>query len=794
MKFSESWLREFIDTRLDARGIGERLTMAGLELDGMAPAAPPFHGVVVARIAAIAPHPDADRLRVCQVDDGSGELLQVVCGAPNARAGLVTALALVGAELPGGMRIRRAKLRGVASAGMLCSAAELGLAESAEGIMELPDDAPVGEDLRRYLDLDDMVLEVDLTPNRADCLSVRGIARELGVLTAEPVCLEDPPAVAAQSDERWPVQVAAPADCPRYVSRVIRGIDPAARTPLWMQERLRRCGVRPLHPVVDVTNYVLLEMGQPMHAFDAARLAERLEVRRARDGERLVLLDGKEITLDGDTLVIADAEGPVALAGIMGGQDSAVGEDTRDIVLESAFFRPEVIAGKARAYGLHTESSHRFERGVDFALQARAMERATELIRSLCGGEPGPVVAQVAAEQLPELPWITLRRARIGRLLGIDLPDDEVARILRGLGCQVEAGEHGWRVRPPSYRFDLRLEADLIEELARIHGYQHIPAESRAWEATIRPRPEARVDARRLRCRLNELGYQEVITFSFVSQALQTRLDPQREPLALLNPISADMGVMRTTLWAGLLGVVGHNQRRQQPDQRLFEQGLVFLPGGQAAQTRQVEHLAGAITGQAAPAQWAQPARAVDFFDLKGDVEALLALTGRPEAFRFEPAEHPALHPGQTARLLRDGRPVGWLGALHPAVQEALDLEQPVFLFELERAALEQGRVPHFTPLSKFPAVRRDLALVVDENVSWAEISQAITELGEDRIRDFQVFDVYTGKGVASGRKSLALSLILQDFSRTLEDEQVEGVIARVLEALQSRVGASLRA
>ncbi len=794
MKFSESWLREFIDTGLDAAAIGERLTMAGLELDGMAPAAPPFRGVVVARIVSVAPHPDADRLRVCQVDDGSGEPLQVVCGAPNARAGLVTALARVGAELPDGTRIRQARLRGVVSQGMLCSAAELGLEDSASGILELPDDAPLGEDLRRYLDLDDTVLEVDLTPNRADCLSVRGIARELAVLTGDPLRLTDPEPVAAAHEAHFPVRVEAPQDCPRYVSRVIRGIDPAAQTPVWMRERLRRCGVRPLHPVVDVTNYVLLEMGQPMHAFDRDRLQERLSVRRARDGERLVLLDGREITLDGETLVIADAAGPVALAGIMGGQDSAVTDQTRDIVLESAFFRPETIAGKARAHGLHTESSHRFERGVDFEGQARAMERATALILSLCGGEAGPLVEQVAVEALPELPWITLRRARIGRVLGIELADDEVGRILAGLGCRVEALPDGWRVRPPSYRFDLRIEVDLIEELARIHGYHRIPAEARSWQATIRPRPEAELPAARVRCRLNELGYQEVVTFSFVAAQTQRLLDPQREPLALLNPISAELGVMRTTLWAGLLGVIGHNQRRQQPDIRIFEQGLVFLPDGEDGALRQEERLAGALTGQAAPPQWALPAREVDFYDLKGDVEALLSLTGALSGFRFEPAEHPALHPGQSARIRHGDEDIGWLGALHPVVQEALDLERRVFLFELSRAALTHARVPQFTPLSKFPAVRRDLALVVDENVNWSEISQTIDALGEERIRAFQVFDVYRGEGVASGRKSLALSLILQDFSRTLEDEQVERIVARVLEALQSRVGASLRA
>ncbi len=791
MKVNESWLRTLVDPPLDTEAIGAALTMAGLELDGIEPAAPEFSGVVVARIESIAPHPDADKLRVCQVDAGDGELRQIVCGAANAAAGMTVALAQVGAVLPGGMKIRKAKLRGVESLGMLCSAAELGLEESSSGIMALPDAAPLGEDLRSWLALDDAVFEIDLTPNRADCFSVLGVARELAVITGEPLQAPEIDAIAAQSDARFPVVIEAGEACPNYAGRVIEGIDPAAETPLWMKERLRRCGIRSLGPTVDVTNYVMLELGQPMHAFDLARLDREIVVRFARAGERLALLDGNEVELNDKTLVIADDGQVLALAGIMGGEASAVTDDTVDIFLESAFFRPEIIAGKAREYGLHTESSHRFERGVDFRLQARAIERATALITEICGGRPGPVVVAESSEGLPEIRPISLRRKRVPRLLGVEMTDAAIEQALTGLGCELASVEEGWRVTPPSFRFDLRIEADLIEELARIHGYDNIPAHSRSWAPVIEKRPETAVSTGELKTRLNELGYQEVITYSFVEPKLQQALDPERQPMALANPISSDLAVMRTTLWGGLLNTVRHNQRRQQPRVRIFEAGLVFQPEG--GELKQVGRIGGAVSGEVFPEQWGQPAREHDFFDIKGDVERLLRAASLDGEVDWKPATHPALHPGQSAELMVGGQPIGLVGALHPALQTSLDLDRRVYLFELDLNALSQRKLPAFRPLPKYPSVRRDLALVVDREVGWAQIASSLSGIESDLLADFRLFDVYQGEGVASGRKSLALSLILQDFSSTLSEEEVDRVVELVIKRLHADTGATLR-
>ncbi len=791
MKFNESWLREFVNPPLSAEAIGERLTMAGLELDAIELAAPPFHGVIVARIDAIAPHPDADKLKICQVNTGRGELQQVVCGGANARENLVVALATVGAELPGGFKIKPAKLRGVASNGMLCSAAELGLAESSEGILELPEDAPLGEDLRVWLDLDDKVLEVDLTPNRADCLSVRGIARELSVLTDTPAKMEVVPQVKTRNEAMLPVTVEAPQACPRYVGRVIKDIDNQAATPLWMQERLRRCGLRSLHPVVDVTNYVMLELGQPMHAFDLSRLQERIVVRMAEPGEQLTLLDGKEIVLDANSLVIADQQQVLALAGVMGGAASGVDSETQHIFLESAFFKPEIIAGKARGFGLHTDSSHRFERGVDFELQAEAIERATDLIVSICGGAPGPITEKFAANELPELPAIPLRRAQVQRVLGITLPDEEVERILRGLGCRMAHDEAGWLFTPPSYRFDLRIEVDLLEELARIYGYAQIPAQSRQWEASITPIPEAQLKPTELKRLLVDLGYQEAVTYSFLDAETEQLVSSDGPAIPLANPISADLAVMRTSLLGGLLSVIRHNARRQQPRVRIFETGMVFIPDASGLQ--QINRIAGAITATAYPEQWSVTNREPDFYDLKGDVERLLQASHLDSKTTWRPCEHPALHPGQAASLWLEQQALGVCGQLHPQIQQQLEIDQRVFVFELRLDPLLTREIAKFQPLSKFPAVRRDLALVVDEAVTYAEIEASIRAFGNPLVSDFEIFDVYRGKGVANGRKSLALRLILQDLSRTLGEEEVESTVNALLDRLQSDVGASLR-
>ncbi|MDX9766187.1 MAG: phenylalanine--tRNA ligase subunit beta [Ectothiorhodospiraceae bacterium] len=791
MKISNRWLLEWVDHGLSAEDLGHRLTMAGLELDAIEPAAPAFEGVAVARVVSVAPHPDADKLRVCQVDDGGAVPVQVVCGAANVREGMHVPFARVGARLPGGLDIRKAKLRGIESFGMLCSAKELGLADSADGLMPLPDDAVPGIDLRAYLELDDSVLEVDLTPNRADCLSIAGIARETSVLTGAVLAAPAIESVPATIDDTLPVHIDAAADCPRYAGRVVRGLRPDAETPLWMRERLRRSGIRSLGPLVDVTNYVMLELGQPMHAFDLARIAGGIVVRKATAGETLTLLDGQVIELDPDALVIADTARPLALAGIMGGESSGVDATTVDVFLEAAHFDPRTLAGRARRYGLHTESSHRFERGVDPALPGTALERATRLLLDIAGGQTGPVTDILHAAQLRKIEPIRLRSARVERLIGVALAADETEAILVRLGCAVERTDEGWHVTPPTHRFDLAIEVDLIEEIARVYGYHRIPSVNYGYTPTARVKDEARIDVQRLREHVVALGYQEAITFSFVDPAHEKLLSPDRAALALANPISSELAVMRTTLWAGLLKAVQHNLNRQQRRIRIFEIGLSFIP--QDNELIQKNKIAGVLCGTALPEQWAAPERAVDFFDLKGDVESLLAVGGSPEAFDFEIRVHPALHPGQSAAVTRDGQLSGWLGALNPDIEKQLGLDRPVYLFELDLEAITLGRVPRYVEQSRFPSIRRDIALLVDAEVSAARIGAAIEAVGLSELREFHVFDVYTGTGVPAGRKSVALGLILQDLSRTLTDGEVDDLVARIVAGLEKDVGAALR-
>ena len=790
MKFNKSWLDEWIDTGLDADIIGERLTMAGLELDSITAAAPEFSNVVVAEIESIAPHPDADKLRVCAVNNGK-ETSQVICGAANAREGMRVALAQVGAKLPDGLKIKRAKLRGVESLGMLCSASELGLAEQSEGIMDLPADAPTGTSLREYLDLDDQIFEVDLTPNRADCLCVAGIAHELGALTGRMVTEleidEHPPEITEEIN----VTVEAEDACPRYIGRLLSDINMDAETPVWMSERLRRCGLRSLNPVVDVTNYVMLELGQPMHAFDADKLSGGIIVRMARKGEQLILLDEKEITLDDETLVIADEKKPLAMAGIMGGLDSAVTNETKSIVLESAFFQPEIISGKARAYGLHTDSSHRFERGVDFELQCKAVARASELIQSIVGGKAGVIVEKVSDNKLPQLPVITFRPAQILRILGLEMEQADAKKILTNLGCLVDATDEDWKVIPPSHRFDLRLEVDLIEELARVYGYDQIKAGQRAWAPVIEEKPEAENSLLTIKERFISLDYQEVISYSFIDSLTEERVNPEYSALPLSNPISTELAVMRTTLWGGLLQTLKHNLHRQQERVRIFETGLVFLQ--QENGLMQTQKIAGLISGSNQPEQWMNNTREVDFFDIKGEVEALLNLSETGQQTEWITGKHSALHPGQSATLLFEGETVGYVGSLHPKIQKQFDLTQETFLFEINLSILGKNKLPSYKPLSRFPTVRRDLALLVNEDVSYAEIKKSLSSLDNKMITASHIFDVYQGEGVASGLKSIALGLILQDFSRTLEEQDVENVVTQIVTQLNKDVGARLR-
>ncbi len=791
MRISEHWLREWVEFPGTTDELAHRLTMAGLEVDAVEPAAPEFSGVVIGEIVACEPHPEADKLRLCRVAAGAGEPLPVVCGAPNARVGLKAAFATVGARLPGDLHVREAKLRGQPSHGMLCSARELGLSEDAAALMELPAAAPVGADLREWLTLDDRIIEVELTPNRGDCLSMAGVAREVGVLVGKPVAgptLEPVPAVI---DDTLPVALECLEDCRRYLGRVIRGIDAAAETPIWLRERLRRAGVRPLSAAVDVTNYVMLELGQPMHAFDLAKLEGGVRVRRAMPGDTLELLNGDTAELDVETLVIADHVHPVAIAGIMGGERSAVGEGTLDVFLESAFFTPAAIAGRARAYGLHTDSSHRFERGVDPALAPVAMERATRLLLEIAGGRPGPVIEAVEPGHLPTPATVALRPRRVAALLGVDLPATAMRDILTQLGMTITGDGEAWSVDVPTWRFDIEREVDLIEEIARVHGYDALPASRTPVALAMGERPERRTPLRRLKHLLVGRGYQEAVTYSFVSAELQALLDPDVEPLPLANPISADLGVMRTSLWPGLVRALLHNQNRQSGRVRLFESGQCFR--GRLDELTQTPMIGGIVSGSAGPEHWDAAPRTVDFFDAKGDIEALLALTGAPEAFRFVPESHPALHPGQSARIYQGPRAAGWLGALHPAVANKLDLTGSVYVFELDLGLAREARLPAFESLSRFPSIRRDLALVLNEAASVDAVRDCIAAAAGERLRDLRVFDLYRGKGVPENHKSLAIGLILQDSSRTLTDSDVEDTLGHVVGRLRHELDAALR-
>lgn len=793
MKLSESWLREWVNPPLDATALAAQLTMAGLEVDEIVTAAPDFTGVIVAKIIDIKPHPNADRLRVCTVDVGQGAILNVVCGAANARAGLVVALAQPGAELPWGVKITQAAVRGVESNGMLCSAKELGLADSSEGLLELPADLPLGNDFRQALKLDDRLLVMELTPNRGDCLSVRGLAREIAALNRLALRNVEIKSVAAQSARTLTVQIDDAAACPRYIGRIVSGINPQAVTPMWMRERLRRCGFRSIHPVVDITNYVLLELGQPMHAFDLAELKGAVHVRRARKGESLALLDGQVVELDPSTLLIADAAGPLAMAGVMGGLYSAVTEKTTDIFFESACFAPKAVAGQGRRYKLHTDSLHRFERGVDPELQRLAIERATQLLLDIAGGVPGPLSEVVGAEKTAAP--VRLRHARLAKLLGAAVAPDEVSRILRDLGMQIEARGDEWQVTPPSYRYDIAIEADLIEEVARIYGYARLPLNPKAVSLPAIAETETRVAESRLRDVFVNRGYQEAVTYSFVDPVLQARLEPQQAAIDLDNPIAAQLAQMRTTLWSGLLPAWAYNVQRQQARVRFFELGMRFVRDVSAPNgIRQEPMLAGLVSGPARPEQWALPARAVDFYDLKGDVEAVLRLGGSFSRFSFEAAVHPALHPAQAAQVSWDGQPIGWLGRLHPGLAGIIDVKEALpLVFELQLAPLRQAHIPFSKAPSEFPFVRRDLALLVPESVSGSELRRCVQEAGEAALQDVLIFDVYRGRGLQSGFKSVALGLIFQDYSRTLTDIDVAQSIARLQSRLEKALGASIR-
>ena len=785
MKFSEHWLRSMVDPPLDSAALAHALTMAGFEVEERTSAAPPFSGVVVARVSAVERHPSADRLTVCRVDAGRGGSLSIVCGAPNVAAGALVPCALVGAELPGGVSIRKTTMRGVESQGMLCSAAELGLSDDASGLLLLDTDEPVGANLRDALDLDDELFTLKLTPNRADCLSLAGIAREVGAITRSAVRLPRASSIATQKTPQRHVRVDDALACPRFCGRVIEGIDASAPTPAWMKRRLERSGIRPISAVVDVTNYVMLELGQPLHAYDDALLEGDVVVRFPRNGEKLTLLNGQVLDLDPSLLLVADESKPLGLAGIMGGEHSSISDATRTVFLEGAFWNPAVIQGKARRLGFVTDAGFRFERGVDFANAPAAVDRATQLILELCGGRAGRLV-DVRGE-LPRRDAVRVRPGRIARILGMSIVEDEIAEIFARLGFEHLRNGDEFIVTPPSYRFDLSIEEDFIEEVARLHGYENIPAKAPRQAQAMLPEPEAARPLASLRQRLVDRDYQEVITFSFVNSAWERALQNTAQPIKVLNPIASDLDVMRSTLLGGLVETLRTNVNRKAERVRVFEAGRCFLRDGE--RYVQPPRIGGLAFGSADPVQWDGGKRRVDFFDVKADIAALAA----PMTVRTEVSSHPALHPGRSARVLVDGTPAGWLGELHPKLVREFELPQAPIVFELEQQALTERGLPKARPVSKLPVVRRDLAVVVEERLPGQAVLDALQAVKPSHVEHIALFDVYRGLGVERGKKSLAILVLIQDTARTLTDAEIDASVAGLLRIAEARFGATLR-
>ncbi len=794
MKFSEKWLREWVNPDISTQQLADQITMAGLEVDGVEPVAGEFSGVVVGEVVECGQHPDADKLQVTKINVGDDELIDIVCGAPNCRQGLKVAVAKVGAVLPGNFKIKKAKLRGQPSFGMLCSFSELGISDDHDGIVELPAGAPIGQDIREYLDLNDVTIEVDLTPNRADCLSLRGLAREVGVLNQSNVDMPVYPETAASIADTRGISLAAPQACPRYLGRVIKGIDVNSPSPLWLQEKLRRSGVRSIDAVVDVTNFVLLELGHPMHAFDNDVLSGDIVVRMAKQDEELVLLDETKVKLKDNTLVIADQEKALAMAGIFGGLDSGVTLNSKNIFLESAFFTPDAIMGKARQYGLHTDASHRYERGVDPQMQRQAMERATALMLEIVGGEAGPIVEAIDEQYIPPVKDVVLRAARLTRVLGIEIEASVVGDILMRLGLDADESNGQWQVKVPAYRFDIAIEEDLIEEIARVYGYDNIPNVAPQAALKMSGRKEQAMNVNELKLTLTNRDYQEAITYSFVDPKVQSQLYPTIDAIVLPHPISADMSAMRVSAWTGLLQAVSYNQKRQQARVRLFESGLRFIPdASEKMGVRQETVFSGVIAGNLHEANWDRADKAVDFFDAKADVEALLSLIAPIDVFRFEATEHSALHPGQSAAIYRGDTFIGVIGAVHPKFEKLLGLNGRVFVFELEITAFGEKKLPEAKEISKFPANRRDIAIVVDDDKVVGEILDCIQKFGANQLVGLNLFDIYRGKGIEPGFKSLAISLTLQDMARTLEEAEIQAVVDGILTKLSEQFGATLR-
>ncbi len=786
MKFSERWLRTRVNPPMDTDALAHALTMAGLEVEEIAKAAPAFSGVVAARVLDVSRHPDADRLSVCRVDAGSGDPLSIVCGAPNVAQGLVVPCALVGAELPGEMRIRKTAMRGVESQGMLCSASELGISDDSAGLLVLDSSIPPGTDVRQALDLDDAVLTLKLTPNRADCLSVAGLAREVSAITSAPQCHPAPPKIAANAKLTRGVRVEDPQACPRFCGRVISGIDARAATPAWMKQRIERSGIRSISAVVDVTNYVMLELGQPLHAYDERMLEGDLVVRFASAGETLTLLNGQKLALDPDLLLVADEKKPLGLAGIMGGEHSGISGSTTSIFLEGAFWNPAVIQGKARRLGFATDAGYRFERGVDFANADHAVDRATQLILEICGGEAGTLIDVLGP--VPRRDAVRVRPKRVARILGIEIPDATLSDIFGRLGLKPVRDGADFILIPPSFRFDLAIEEDFIEEVARLYGFDKIPVRPVRHSQAMLPEREATRSISTLRQRLVDRDYQEVLTFGFVHSASELAIRPDGNPIKVLNPIASQFDVMRTTLLGGLVETLRTNLNRKLERARIFEAGRCFLRDGE--RYAQPLRIGGLAFGPALPEQWGAPKRNVDFFDVKSDVEALVW----PLTVRTEAATHPALHPGRSARVFVDGTDAGWIGELHPRLMRAFDLAGPApVVFELDQEPLMQRALPAAKPVSRLPVVRRDIAVVVAEGVNAGAVLDALRQASPSQVEHIALFDVYRGPGIESGKKSLAILVLMQDTARTLTDAEIDAIVADLLRVLKDRFNASIR-
>ncbi|AEW44549.1 phenylalanyl-tRNA synthetase, b subunit [Serratia symbiotica str. 'Cinara cedri'] len=794
MKFSELWLREWVNPAISCKELSEQITMAGLEVSMVKPVAGDFHGVVIGKVIACRQHQNSKKLYITKVNIGNNRLLNIICASPNCRVGLKVAVATQGTILPGNFKVKATKLCDEISEGILCTFCELGISDDYDSIIELPQDAPIGVDIRDYLQLNDNTIEISVTPNRADCLSILGIARDISVFNHMELTKPNIIPVIATTNTTLPICVDASHKCPRYLGRVVTGLNIHTTCPLWIREKLRRCGVRPINTVVDITNYVLLELGQPMHAFDLKSVEGGIVVRMAKNSESLILLDNNKIQLNTNILVIADHHKTLAIAGVLGGKYSGINNETQDILLECALFDPLSINNGARCYNLHTESSHRYERGVDTELQYQAMERATRILLDICGGQAGPVIDVTNKDTLPKHLTIQLRRKKIDSLLGHIIPSKQISDILRRIGCQVTKQDDTWLAVPPSWRFDIKIEEDLVEEIVRIYGYNNIPNLPIYANLIMNKHPDTDLTLSVIKNLLVNHDFQEVITYSFVDPKVQALLHPNQAPLILPNPISVNMSAMRLSLWTGLLSVVTYNLNRQQTRIRLFESGLCFIPdNNEHFSIRQDIILGGVVTGNAHNEHWDIVNNPIDFYDLKGELESILELTGELSNIKFQVSSNTALHPGQSADIYLHGKHIGSIGVIHPELECQLNLHGRTIVFELQWNKITQRILPKARTISRFPANRRDIAIIVAESVAAGDILSECKKVSVNQVVGVNLFDVYRGKGIAKGYKSLGISLMLQNTARALEEEEIVTTVTKCVEALKQRFQASLR-